>query len=143
MINSDNETLLHELIHRVEVLTTKMPNGELSTILHKLGLLMDSQTKLAEDTQRLNNLLSNPEDGVIVRVNKNTSFRVDMMREREKREDEDIKFNELIRFKEELDMLKIRETISNLNSFKDTVVKMLWIIFTTIIAIVFKIFFPF
>lgn len=92
-----------------------MPNGELKQIL-------ESQKDMKEDISDLKYTLLNPEDGVIVKVNKNTAFR----RSFEKVSDQ----NQQI--------LKDLEEIKN---WKSTIVKVLWVLFGAIVTILTKVFF--
>lgn len=73
---------------------------------------------LKEDISDLKHTLLNPEDGVIVKVNKNTEFRLD----REKKVHYDEQLKELVRWK------------AGVNTA-------LWIIFTALVGIVVKIIF--
>jgi predicted RNA-binding protein with EMAP domain len=105
------ETVLTEL----KSIRTGMPNGELKQIL-------ESQKDMKEDISDLKYTLLNPEDGVIVKVNKNTAFR----RSFEKVSDQ----NQQI--------LKDLEEIKN---WKSTIVKVLWVLFGAIVTILTKVFF--
>ena len=105
------ETVLSEL----KSIRTGMPNGELKQIL-------ESQKDMKEDISDLKYTLLNPEDGVIVKVNKNTAFR----RPFEKVSDQ----NQQI--------LKDLEEIKN---WKSTIVKVLWVLFGAIVTILTKVFF--
>jgi hypothetical protein len=105
------ETVLSEL----KSIRTGMPNGELKQIL-------ESQKDMKEDISDLKYTLLNPEDGVIVKVNKNTAFR----RSFEKVSDQ----NQQI--------LKDLEEIKN---WKSTIVKVLWVLFGAIVTILTKVFF--
>lgn len=92
-----------------------MPNGELKQVII-------SVKDIKEDVTELKKLLLNPEDGVIVKVNKNTEFRLD---EESTTEEE----------------FKNIQDLKDLISWKDSVTKALWIIFTAIVGIVVKIIF--
>lgn len=92
-----------------------MPNGELKQII-------DNQKEMKEDISELKYTLLNPEDGVIVKVNKNTEFRKATERSAERYQQ----------------ILKDLEEIKN---WKSTVVKILWILFGAIVTILTKVFF--
>lgn len=105
------ETVLTELKN----IRTGMPNGELKQII-------DNQKEMKEDISELKYTLLNPEDGVIVKVNKNTEFRKATERSAERYQQ----------------ILKDLEEIKN---WKSTVVKILWILFGAIVTILTKVFF--
>ena len=91
----------------------KLPNGELTR-------MAESMDEMKEDISELKFMLLNPEDGVIVKVNKNSDFR------------KKFEINE----KEFVDTLK---SVEELRRFKETVTKALWIIFTALVGIVIRI----
>lgn len=105
------ETVLSEL----RSIKVDLPNGELKQII-------ENQKDMKEDISDLKKILLNPEDGVIVKVNKNTEFRVSFENNTEK-------YNQLVK---DLDDIK---------SWKSTVVKILWIIFGSLATILTKLFF--
>ena len=105
------ETVLSEL----KSIRTGMPNGELKQIL-------ESQREMKEDISELKYTLLNPEDGVIVKVNKNTEFR----KSSEKKSDE---YHQLIK------------DLEDLKGWKQTVIKVLWILFGAVVTILTKVFF--
>jgi hypothetical protein len=94
---------------------THLPNGELKVILNHIETIMDKQEKMYDDLSDLKKILLNPEDGVVVRVNKNTEYRIE---QKQREEDLDILFEEYVEFKK----------------FKGNVVKFLWVVITTIIG---------
>lgn len=105
------ETVLAEL----RGIKVDLPNAELKQII-------ENQKDMREDISDLKRILLNPEDGVIVKVNKNTEFRVNFENNTEK-------YNQLVK---DLDDIK---------SWKSTVIKILWIIFGSIATILTKLFF--
>lgn len=82
-----------------------MPNGELTTMARDMK-------DMKEDISDLKFTLLNPEDGVIVKTNKNTDFR-------------------------KLYEKKI-DRVDELVAWKDTVTKVLWILFTALVGVVVK-----
>lgn len=104
------DTVLAELLD----IKRGLPNGELKQ-------MADTMKQLKEDVSELKYMLLNPEDGIVVKVNRNTEFR----KERESK----IPF---------LDS-QVKD-IEDLKSWKSTVVKVLWIIFGALVAIVLRIF---
>jgi hypothetical protein len=105
------ETVLAEL----RSIKVDMPNGELKQII-------ENQKEMKEDISDLKKTLLNPEDGVIVKVNKNTEFRRNFEGSTEK-------YNQLVK------------DIEEIKSWKSTVIKILWIIFGSIFTILTKLFF--
>lgn len=107
-------SILEVVLAELKNIRTGMPNGELKQII-------DSQKEMKEDISELKYTLLNPEDGVIVKVNKNTEFR-------NKSESNTEKYNKYVQDLEEL------------KSWKSTVTKILWLIFGSIVTILTKIF---
>jgi predicted RNA-binding protein with EMAP domain len=81
-----------------------------------LSTMIESLKEMKKDISELKFTLLNPENGVIVKNNKNT----EVTKEHEDR------ITEL-----EDDILKINELVK----FKDTVTKVLWVLFTTVVGI--------
>jgi predicted RNA-binding protein with EMAP domain len=114
-LTTRESSILETVLTELKSIRTGMPNGELKQIL-------ESQKDMKEDISDLKYTLLNPEDGVIVKVNKNTAFR----RSFEKVSDQ----NQQI--------LKDLEEIKN---WKSTIVKVLWVLFGAIVTILTKVFF--
>lgn len=107
------DAVLLELRH----IKTHMPNGELKQMQRDLE-------DMKEDISDLKFTMLNPENGVIVNTNKNTDFRLEMQsNEKEFR----------------AQMLEVE----NLKRWKASVNKALWIIFSLLAGLVFKILFEF
>lgn len=102
------ELVLSEIKH----IKTHMPNGELKQMQRDMGDMKD-------DISDLKYTLLNPDNGVIVSTNKNTDFRVEMQANEKD-------------FRNQ--MLELEE----LKRWKNGVTKALWIIFGTIVIIVFQ-----
>lgn len=116
MANSPtSKELLNQLSEKLEKIETHMPNGELKVILNQLELMMERQEKMYEDLSDLKKILLNPEDGVIVRVNKNTEYRLEL-EEQEQR------------------LASIIEEHNELKKFKGNIIRFLWIILSSIIG---------
>lgn len=101
------------ILAELTAMKSKLPNGELTR-------MAEAMEEMKDDISELKYMLLNPEDGVIVRVNKNSDFR------------KKFEINE----KEFVDTLK---SVEELRRFKETVTKALWIIFTAIAGIVIRI----
>lgn len=102
------ELVLSEIKH----IKTHMPNGELKQMQRDMGDMKD-------DISDLKYTLLNPDNGVIVSTNKNTDFRVEMQANEKD-------------FRNQ--MLELEE----LKRWKNGVTKALWIIFGTIVIIIFQ-----
>lgn len=114
MTNPDYK-ILETVLAELRSIKVDLPNAELKQII-------ENQKDMREDVSDLKRILLNPEDGVIVKVNKNTEFRVNFENNTEK-------YNQLVK---DLDDIK---------SWKSTVIKILWIIFGSIVTILTKVFF--
>ena len=89
-----------------------MPNGELKVMVEDLK-------DVKEDISELKYILLNPEDGVVVKTNKNTEFRLSMQAN-----EKDFQAH----------MLELEE----LKRWKNGVTKALWIIFSVLAALLFE-----
>ena len=101
------------ILVELAAMKSKLPNGELVR-------MAESMEEMKEDIGELKYMLMNPEDGVIVKVNKNSDFR-------KKFEINEKEFDDTVK------------TVEELRRFKETVTKALWIIFTAIAGIVIRI----
>ena len=116
MANSPtSKELLQRITDKIEELEGHLPNGELTVIVNQLELMMERQEKMYEDLSDLKRILLNPEDGVIVRVNKNTEYRLEL-EEQEQR------------------LASIIEEHNELKKFKGNIIRFLWIILSSIIG---------
>ena len=86
-----------DIIEKLECMEIRLPNGELQQI--------------QEDIKDIKEILLDPEDGLVVRVNKNTYWR------------------------KQIDPDEVRE----LKKFKLTVTKALWVVYAAVIGLVSKI----
>lgn len=102
------ESVLSELVH----IKKHMPNGEVK-------LMQKDVESLKQDMSDLKYTLLNPEDGVIVKTNQNSSFR-------RRLEGNEKDFSDK--------MLQVKE----LKKWRDGVNKALWIIFATLFGVVIK-----
>lgn len=102
------ELVLSEIKH----IKTHMPNGELKQMQRDMGDMKD-------DISDLKYTLLNPDNGVIVSTNKNTDFRVEMQ-------------------SNEKDFRNQMLELEELKRWKNGVTKALWIIFGTIVIIIFQ-----
>ena len=86
-----------DIIKKLECMEVRLPNGELQQI--------------QEDISDIKEILLDPEDGLVVRVNKNTFWR------------------------KQVDV----DDIKQLKNFKSTVTKALWVIYVAVIGLISKI----
>lgn len=107
--------LLESVLTELVTIKSGMPNGELKQ-------LADKVEEIKEDVSELKFMLMNPEEGVIVKVNKNTEFRKDKERQS----------GEYVRYTQDLDDLK---------RWREGVSKALWTIFSALVGIAIKLIF--
>jgi len=115
--DGDVDNMMNEILEALELIKAKMPNGEIKVIQEKISGIESSQEDMHEDLRLIKKQLLDPEDGIVVRVNKNTEFR-------KKKEEA------------ERDYSKIIDEHKELMSFKGTVTKFLWIIISSIAGII-------
>ena len=115
--DGDVDNMMNEILEALELIKAKMPNGEMKVIQEKISGIESSQEDMHEDLRLIKKQLLDPEDGIVVRVNKNTEFR------RKKEE-------------AERDYSKIIDEHKELMSWKTTVTKFLWIIISSIAGII-------
>ena len=94
-----------EIIKKLADIEDKLPNGELE--------------EMHEMMKEIKEILLDPEDGVIVRVNKNTYWRKTIT-------EGDVNFD------------SIKDDVKDLNSFKSNVTKALWVVYTAIMGVIIK-----
>lgn len=112
-----NDPRIEEILKALDVIKTKLPNGELEVIKRSIQSLSEDQKSIKEDLEYFKKRLFNPDDGVIVRINKNT--------------DAIMRNEEMI---EEIPQMKNR--MDNLENWQNGVNKALWFVFTTIGGII-------
>ena len=114
--------LMKQILDELNHLKTNMPNGELKHLQTGFEDMRKDQREMKNDLSDLKKKLLDPEDGVIVKVNKNTAFRL----AEEDRYDE---------------YMKVHLDVDSIKKWQDGVNKALWIIFTAIVAIALKVIF--
>jgi hypothetical protein len=108
---------IEEIFKALEIIKTKLPNGELESIKRSIESLSQDQKLIKEDLEYFKKRLFNPDDGVIVRINKNT--------------------DSLLRFEEQIDEIPdIKNRVDNVERWQSGVNKALWFLFTTIAGLV-------
>ena len=109
-----------EILEQIEELRGKLPNGQLTLLKKSVEDLQVDHKELRDTIRELRKQLLDPDRGVVVRVNKNSEFR-------REREDSSEKLSTLF------------EQVSNLINWKNSISKILWILFTAIIGLVIKV----
>jgi hypothetical protein len=124
--NAQIAETLNKLVSEISALKTTLPSSDLRIIQLNMEEFKHAQSDIKKDLTDLKKKLLDPDDGVIVKVNENTKFRIEQekIQEREERE-----YKELIL------------EHSELMKWKGGVTKAMWIFFTAIVGIVAKIFF--
>ena len=121
-VNHDIDSMMNDILDALDVIRDKMPNGEIKSIQDKIENIESAQEDMHEDLRLIKKQLLDPEDGIVVRVNKNTEFR-------KRKEDSEKSFQSII------------DEHKELMSWKSTVTKILWILFTAVAGILVSIFF--
>jgi hypothetical protein len=104
--------LLEGVLVELKHIKTHMPNGELK-------IMLEDMKDLKEDVSELKYMLLNPEDGLVVKTNKNTEFRLSLQ-------------------SNEKEYQKNMQELDELKKWKNGVTKALWIIFSALAALVFE-----
>jgi len=110
--------MMDEILTSLAHIKQNMPNGELKIIQEKVESIEYSQEKLHEEISQIKRLLLDPENGLVVRVNKNTAWREE---------------NEKV-FREKI------ETLNEIYKWRDGVNRALWVIFTALAALILQFF---
>ena len=111
------DIMMNDILDALEVIKGKLPNGELKVIQERIETIESAQYDMKEDLKTIRRQLLDPDDGIVVRVNKNTEYR-------KLKEESDKEFR------------KVLDEHKELMSFKSTATRVLWILFTAIIGIV-------
>jgi hypothetical protein len=115
--NGNVDSVMNEILDALDVIKSKLPNGEIKAIQDKINSIESSQEEMRDDLRAIKKQLLDPEDGIVVRVNRNTEFR--------KRKEQ-----------EERDFAKIIDEHKEIMSWKSTVTRILWIFFSSIAGII-------
>ena len=107
--------ILTEVLIELQEIKRGLPNGEMVLIKKSLKDLEEGQKGLKSEIRTIQKRLFNPDDGLIVEVNKNTEFK-----------------------KENIQNLK---DVNNLISWKSNVTKALWVVYSAIIGVIIKLLF--
>ena len=109
-----------EILEQIEELRGKMPNGELTLLKKSVEDLQEDHKELRDSIRDLKKQLLDPDNGVVVRVNRNSEFR----REREGSSEK---------------LSTLFEQVTLMINWKNSINKILWVVFTALIGLVIKV----
>ena len=112
-----------EILEEIEFLKKKLPNGEFALLKKSVEDLSGGQDALKSSIRELKQQLLDPDDGVVVRVNRNSEFR----RDSEER-------GPLCQQSFE----NMEDSVNTILGWKDNVSKALWILFTAVVGLIIK-----
>lgn len=115
MSRQTQSEILTEVLIELQEIKRGLPNGEMVLIKKSLKDLEEGQKGLKSEIRTIQKRLFNPDDGLIVEVNKNTEFK-----------------------QENQENLK---DVNNLISWKGNVTKALWVVYSAIIGVIIKLLF--
>lgn len=104
---------IEEILRALEIIKSKLPNGELESIKKSIESLSTDQNTIKDELIYFRKRLFNPDDGVIVRINKNADT--------------------IARFEEQLeDLPDVKHRVDNVETWQEGVNRALWFIFTSV-----------
>ena len=112
-----------EILEELEFLKKKLPNGEFALLKKSVEDLHGGQETLRSSIRELKKQLLDPDNGVVVRVNRNSEFRKDS----EQR-------GPLCQQSFE----NMEDNVNSILGWKDNVSKALWILFTAVLGLIIK-----
>lgn len=115
MIKKTQSQILNEVLFELQEIKKGLPNGEITLIQKSLEDLEDGQKSLKSEIRTIQKRLFNPDNGLIVEVNKNTDFKINNQK-------------------------NLKDVVSLL-SWKSNVTKALWVIYSAIIGVIIKLLF--
>lgn len=121
-----SEIIREVLQDELNSMRERSPGHDLRIIQISMEELKAAQSEMKKDLSELKKKLLDPDDGVIVKVNENTKFRLEQQRQKEK---------------DEAEYRNLLLEHSDLMKWKGGITKAMWIFFTTLVGILAKIFF--
>ena len=121
-MSGTQDSKLEKILEELSSMKSKMPNGELKVIQSSIDELKHSQADIKSDVSEMKRRLLDPETGVVVRLNQNTQSIED-------KKDLEEYYEEII------------DQHKELLSFKNTMTKAMWIVFTALVGILTKMMF--
>jgi hypothetical protein len=117
-----NNQALDKILEELISMRSKLPNGELKVIQASINELKISQETMKSDLSEMKKKLLDPENGIVVKLNQNTQY----IQEKKNLEEY---------YEEVIDEHK------ELLSWKNTMTKAMWIVFTALVGILTKMMF--
>mgnify|MGYP001581315632 FL=1 len=115
MVKKTQAEILNDVLSELQEIKKGLPNGEIVLIQKSLEDLEEGQKSLRSEIRTIQKRLFNPDNGLIVEVNKNTEFKVENQ--------------------------KNIKDVEGLMSWKSNVTKALWVIYSAIIGVIIKLLF--
>ena len=115
-----------EILEEIEFLKTKLPNGEFALLKKSVEDLSGGQEALKSSIRELKQQLLDPDNGVVVRVNRNSDFRKDSE-----------KSGPLCKASFE----DMGDSVHELTIWRQNVTKVMWLLVTGIVGLGFKVIF--
>ena len=109
-----------EILEEIEFLKKKLPNGEFALLKKSVEDLHEGQDVLKVSIRELKKQFLDPDNGVVVRVNRNSEFRKNLKDCVESFE-------------------KIEDTVRDITDWKVNVTKFIWILLTTMVGLLAKV----
>ena len=110
MVKKTQAEILNDVLSELQEIKKGLPNGEIALIQKSLEDLEEGQKSLRSEIRTIQKRLFNPDNGLIVEVNKNTEFKVENQ--------------------------KNIKDVEGLMSWKSNVTKALWVIYSAIIGVI-------
>jgi hypothetical protein len=120
--NRGSTAMMKQIIDDLQAIKSSLPNGEIKVLQTNIDEMRDSQKAMKEDLSDIKKKLLDPNDGVIVKVNENTRFRIQ----------EENRYN---------DYMKMNVDVQDLKKWQSGINKAMWIVFGALIAIAVKVIF--
>ncbi len=112
-----------EILEEIEFLKTKLPNGEFALLKKSVEDLSIGQNSLKSSIRELKQQLLDPDNGVVVRVNRNSEFRKDSEQRGPMCQQS---------------FENMEDSVNSILGWKDNVSKALWILFTAVVGLIIK-----
>ncbi len=122
MSETPNQKTIEKILEELVSMRSKLPNGELKVIQSSIDDLKHSQADIKADLSEVKKRLLDPETGIVVRLNQNTKYI-------ENKQDLEDYYEEII------------DQHKELLSWKNTMTKAMWIVFTALVGILTKMMF--
>ena len=119
---SIQKELIEKLILEISNMREELPNGNIIRIEQSINMIREDQKEMKKDTRTIQKRLFNPDNGLIVEVNKNTGFREERESKIQHYDGKVMQFDSLL-------------------EWKGTITKGLWVIYSALLGIVIKLLF--